>query len=77
MNDGELLTVLEFFAVGNRLPAVLFRAIKGGGQLPLLKLSTVFKVHLSLFSSTQFFITHLTLSTLHERFVVLHLIHLK
>ena len=47
--DGRILTVLEFFTVGNRSTAVLFRAVKGGGKLPLPKISTVFKVHLSLF----------------------------
>ena len=32
MSDGEStkLTVLEFFTVGNLLPAVLLRAVKGG-----------------------------------------------
>ncbi|MBO5153821.1 MAG: hypothetical protein J6C00_05620, partial [Eubacterium sp.] len=60
--DGELLTVLEFFAVGNQPPAVLFRAVKGGGKLPKPKISTVFKVHLSLFLLLIFFIGHLTLS---------------
>ncbi|MFR4842194.1 MAG: hypothetical protein ACLUBQ_03400, partial [Roseburia inulinivorans] len=55
-------TVLEFFAVGDSPTAVLFRAVKGGGKLPQHKISTVFKVHLSLFSLARFFIGHLTLS---------------
>lgn len=42
--DGENLTVLEFFTVGNRPTAVLFRAVKGGVELPLLKISAIFKV---------------------------------
>ena len=58
---GEFLTVLEFFAVGNLYTAVLLRAVKGGVNLPLTKISAIFKVPLSLFLLTQFFITHLTL----------------
>ena len=60
--DGKTLTVLEFFAVGDSPTAVLFRTVKGGGGLPQPKRSTVFKVHLSLFSLALFFIGHLTLS---------------
>ena len=60
----ECLTVLEFFAVGDKPTAVLLRAVKGGGRLPQTKLSAIFKVHLSLFSLLNFFISHLTLSAL-------------
>ena len=58
----KIQTVLEFFAVGDSPTAVLFRTVKGGGKLPQHKISTVFKVHLSLFSLARFFIGHLTLS---------------
>ena len=58
----EFLTVLEFFAVGDKPTAVLLRAVKGGDSLPQTKISAIFKVHLSLFLLTQFFINHLTLS---------------
>ena len=51
----EVLTVLEFFAVGNLPTAVLLRAVKGGGSLPQTKISAIFKVHLSLFFSAQLF----------------------
>ena len=61
-STGEFLTVLEFFAVGDPYTAVLLRAVKGGVNLPLTKISAIFKVHLSLFLLTQFFITHLTLA---------------
>ncbi|MBQ7776688.1 MAG: hypothetical protein IJ379_12285, partial [Lachnospiraceae bacterium] len=47
---------------GNSSTAVLFRAVKGGGSSPQPKISAIFKVHLSLFLLTQFFIDHLTLS---------------
>ena len=50
--------------VGKRMPvitAVLLRAVKSGVNLPLTKISAIFKVHLDLFLLTQFFITHLTL----------------
>ena len=57
----EVLTVLEFFAVGDLSTAVLLRAVKGGVRLPQTNISAIFKVHLSLFPLTQFFITHLTL----------------
>ena len=57
----EFLTVLEFFAVGESPTAVLLRAVKGGGSLPQTKISAIFKVHLSLFLLTQFFIVYLTL----------------
>lgn len=57
----EFLTVLEFFTVGDLSTAVLLCAVKGGGNLPQTKISALFKVHLSLFPLTQFFITHLTL----------------
>ena len=60
----KIQTVLEFFAVGDSPTAVLFRTVKGGGKLPQHKISTVFKVHLSLFSLARFFIGHLTLSFL-------------
>ena len=60
-STGGFLTVLEFFAVGDPYTAVLLRAVKGGVNLPLTKISAIFKVHLSLFLLTQFFITHLTL----------------
>ena len=58
------LTVLEFFAVGDPPTAVLLRAVKGGGSLPLTNISAIFKVHLSLFLWLYFFIGHLTLSPL-------------
>ena len=58
----KIQTVLEFFAVGDSPTAVLFRTVKGGGKLPQHKISTVFKVHLSLFSLARFFIGYLTLS---------------
>ncbi len=58
------LTVLEFFAVGAPPTAVLLRAVKGGGSLPLTNISAIFKVHLSLFLWLYFFIGHLTLSFL-------------
>lgn len=57
----EVLTVLEFFAVGDLSTAVLLRAVKGGVRLPQTNISAIFKVHLSFFVFTQFFITHLTL----------------
>ena len=60
----KIQTVLAFFAVGDSPTAVLFRAVKGGGKLPQHKISTVFKVHLSLFSLARFFIGYLTLSSL-------------
>ncbi len=60
----ELLTVLEFFAVGESPTAVLLCAVKGGGSLPLTDISAIFKVHLSPFSLLSFFIGHLTLSYL-------------
>ena len=47
--DGDNLTVLEFFAVGNSPTAVLFRAVKGGGRLPQTKIYAIFKVHMSFF----------------------------
>lgn len=71
----EVLTVLEFFAVGNLPTAVLLRAVKGGGSLPQTKISAIFKVHLNLFSLTLFFIGHLILSTCSEQ-VILYNIHL-
>ena len=61
----EFITVLEFFAVGDSPTAVLFRAVKGGDRLPETKISAIFKVHLSLFSLTHFFIGHLTLPIIH------------
>lgn len=60
----EILTVLEFFAVGDLSTAVLLCAVKGGVRLPQTNISAIFKVHLSFFLLTQFFITHLTLPTL-------------
>ena len=57
----EVLTVLEFFAVGDLSTAVLLRAVKGGVRLPQTNISAIFKVHLSLFLIAQFFITQLTL----------------
>ena len=36
VNDGENLHVLEFFAVGNRLSAVLFLIVKGGAHSQFL-----------------------------------------
>ena len=57
----EVLTVLEFFAVGDLSTAVLLRAVKGGVNLPQTNISAIFKVHLSLFLIAQFFITQLTL----------------
>ena len=51
----KLLTVPEFFAVGESPTAVLFRAVKGGGSLPLTIISAIFKVLLSLFSFGSFF----------------------
>ena len=50
----EFLTVLEFFAVGKSPTAVLLRAGTGGRSLPQTNISTIFKVHLSLFLLTQF-----------------------
>ena len=60
----EVLTVLEFFAVGDLSTAVLLRAVKGGVRLPQTNISAIFKVLLSFFVFTQFFITHLTLPPL-------------
>ena len=57
----EVLTVLEFFAVGDLSTAVLLRAVKGGVNLPQTNISAIYKVHLSLFLIAQFFITQLTL----------------
>ena len=57
----EVLTVLEFFAVGDLSTAVLLRAVKGGVNLPQTNISAIFKVHLSHFLIAQFFITQLTL----------------
>ena len=57
----EVLTVLEFFAVGELSTAVLLRAVKGSVNLPQTNISAIFKVHLSLFLIAQFFITQLTL----------------
>ena len=57
----EVLTILEFFAVGDLSTAVLLRAVKGGVNLPQTNISAIFKVHLSLFLIAQFFITQLTL----------------
>ena len=51
----------EFFAVGNCLTTVLFRAVKGGGNMPRTKISAVFKVHSELFLFDSIFIIHLTL----------------
>lgn len=61
----EVLTVLEFFAVGDLSTAVLLRAVKGGVNLPQTNISAIFKVHLSLFLIAQFFITQLTLPLFH------------
>ena len=58
----EFLSVLEFFAVGNEPTAVLFRAVKGGDNLPKHLISAIIKVHLSFFYLLSFFIGHLTLS---------------
>ena len=60
--DGRTLTVPEFLAVGKMFRALLLRAVKGGGRLPQLLISAIFKVHLSLFLLAHFFIGHLTLS---------------
>ena len=60
----EFITVLEFFAVGKSPTAVLLRAVKGGGSLTQTNISAIFKVHLSLFLLTQFFIVHLTLPSI-------------
>ena len=60
--DGKTLTVPEFFAVGKTFRALLLRAVKGGDRLPQLLISAIFKVLLSLFLLTHFFIGHLTLS---------------
>ena len=57
----RFLTVLEFFAVGDLSTAVLLCAVKGGVNSPQTIISAIFKVHLSFFLLTQFFITHLTL----------------
>jgi len=62
----EVLTVLEFFAVGDLSTAVLLRAVKGGVNLPQTNISAIFKVHLSLFLIAQFFITQLTLPLYHH-----------
>ena len=62
----EVLTVLEFFAVGDLSTAVLLRAVKGGVNLPQTNISAIFKVHLSLFLIAQFFITQLTLPSLFD-----------
>ena len=51
----RILTVPEFFAVGDTPTAVLFRAVKGGVKLPKSIISAIFKVHLSLFSLLSFF----------------------
>ena len=60
----RILTVPEFFAVGDTPTAVLFRAVKGGVKLPKSIISAIFKVHLSFFLYSVFFIGHLTLSSL-------------
>ena len=57
----EFLTVLEFFAVGDKPTAVLFHAVKGGVSLPQPLISAIFKVLLSLFLLTHFFIVYFTL----------------
>ena len=57
----EFLTVLEFFAVDDKPTAVLFHAVKGGVSLPQPLISAIFKVLLSLFLLTHFFIVHFTL----------------
>ena len=68
----EVLTVLEFFAVGDLSTAVLLRAVKGGVNLPQTNISAIFKVHLSLFLIAQFFITQLTLPRF-DNFMIAHL----
>ena len=66
----RILTVPEFFAVGDTPTAVLFRAVKGGGNLPQTIISAIIKVHLNLFSLLSFFIGHLTLSNIISSFFV-------
>ena len=66
----EFLSILEFFAGGNEPTAVLFRAVKGGDNLPKHLISAIIKVHLSFFYLLSFFIGHLTLS-----FYVYYFIH--
>lgn len=70
----EVLTVLEFFAVGDLSTAVLLRAVKGGVNLPQTNISAIFKVHLSLFLIAQFFITQLTLPLQKILFFTFHTI---
>ena len=55
------LTVLEFFAVGDLFPAVLFRAVNGDVSLQLSKNIYNFQGSSSLFLWLYFFIGHLTL----------------
>ena len=58
----EVLTVLEFFAVGDLSTAVLLRAVKGGVNLPQTNISAIFKVPMEPFFQLQFFIGYFTLS---------------
>ena len=44
--DGEILSVLEFFAVGKTFRALFWCAVKGGGYCQCLNISAIFKVHL-------------------------------
>ena len=44
--DGEILSVLEFFAVGKTFRALFWCAVKGGGHCQCLNISAIFKVHL-------------------------------
>ena len=61
-SDKEDITVPVIFAVGETTSAVLLCAVKGGVCHQKTKKSAIFKVLLSLFLLTHFFISHLTLS---------------
>ena len=60
----EKLSVLEFFAVGTVLSALLFHAVKGGVSCQTLSYLHFQGSIWSLFFQLRVFITHLTLSSL-------------
>ena len=59
--DGEILSVLEFFAVGKTFRALFWCAVKGGGHCQCLNISAIFKVHLCRVPRLSVFINPLTL----------------
>ena len=62
--DGEMLSVLEFFAVGKTFRALFWCAVKGGGHCQFLNISVIYKVHLRRVPRPSVFINHLTLPVL-------------